>query len=412
MWAALRAPTVALCAGWQSMSEYQYYEFLAIDRPLTPAEMRVLRSYSTRARITPTGFVNEYNWGSFKGDIDDWMEKYFDAFLYLANWGTRIFMARLPSGTLDLLAARPYCPGGSAAVREKDGRTILTFRSENEAGDDFAEEDGWLASLALTRAGLSRGDHRALYLGWLLCAQNDELPDAEPEPPVPPGLGALDAPLEGLAGFLRIDPHLIHVAAEDSEPWNSPEPSREKLARWIDGLSPVEKDGYLLRLLERNEPHLAGELLQRFHREHGEPAGRRAGGAPARTVGALLQAAEAYAEEQRRLAAIQAAEEEAQRRQQAIRIRQAYLRTIEGKEEVLWRQVEGLIATRQGARYRDAVQLLVDLHDLALRKGEEAAFGDRIYGLRERHDRKAGLLRRLEQAGLFRPVRPDPPPPA
>ena len=68
------------------MSEYQYFEFQAIDRPLTVDEMSELRSYSTRARITPTSFVNEYSWGDFKGDEDAWMEKYFDAFLYLANW--------------------------------------------------------------------------------------------------------------------------------------------------------------------------------------------------------------------------------------------------------------------------------------------------------------------------------------
>jgi hypothetical protein len=72
------------------MSEYQYYEFQAIDRPLTKSEMADLRSYSTRALITATSFVNEYSWGAFKGNEDAWMEKYFDAFLYFANWGTRI----------------------------------------------------------------------------------------------------------------------------------------------------------------------------------------------------------------------------------------------------------------------------------------------------------------------------------
>jgi hypothetical protein len=71
------------------MSEYQYYEFQAIDRRLTDLEMAELRAHSTRARITPTSFVNDYSWGSFKGDEDAWMEKYFDAFLHLANWGTQ-----------------------------------------------------------------------------------------------------------------------------------------------------------------------------------------------------------------------------------------------------------------------------------------------------------------------------------
>ena len=35
------------------MSEYQCYEFVALDRPLTPDEMAELRSISTRADISP-----------------------------------------------------------------------------------------------------------------------------------------------------------------------------------------------------------------------------------------------------------------------------------------------------------------------------------------------------------------------
>lgn len=36
------------------MSEYQYYEFLAIDRPLDKAAQNELRALSSRARITAT----------------------------------------------------------------------------------------------------------------------------------------------------------------------------------------------------------------------------------------------------------------------------------------------------------------------------------------------------------------------
>ena len=60
------------------MSEYQYYEFQAIDRPLSEKEMAELRSRSTRARITPTSFVNDYSWGDFKGDENAWMAKLAD----------------------------------------------------------------------------------------------------------------------------------------------------------------------------------------------------------------------------------------------------------------------------------------------------------------------------------------------
>ena len=50
------------------MSEYQYYEFKAIDKPLNEKDMQALRNLSTRARITSTSFVNEYNWSDLKGN--------------------------------------------------------------------------------------------------------------------------------------------------------------------------------------------------------------------------------------------------------------------------------------------------------------------------------------------------------
>lgn len=109
------------------MSEYQYYEFQAVDRPLTQREMRELRSYSTRATITATRFVNHYEWGSFKGSSAAWVEKYFDAFLYVANWGTHELSLRLPRQVLDLKTARQYCCGGAASARIKGDFIILEF---------------------------------------------------------------------------------------------------------------------------------------------------------------------------------------------------------------------------------------------------------------------------------------------
>lgn len=68
------------------MSEYQYYEFQAIDRPLTEQDRRDLRAISTRAVITARRFTNHYEWGDFKGDPDEFMERWFDLHLYLTNW--------------------------------------------------------------------------------------------------------------------------------------------------------------------------------------------------------------------------------------------------------------------------------------------------------------------------------------
>ena len=77
------------------MSEYQYYEFQAIDRPLSSADRQALRALSSRARITPTSFTNSYEWGDFGGNPDKLMERWFDLHLYWANWGSRRLMIKL-----------------------------------------------------------------------------------------------------------------------------------------------------------------------------------------------------------------------------------------------------------------------------------------------------------------------------
>jgi hypothetical protein len=157
------------------MSEYQYYEFRAVDRPLSNNEMRELRSCSSRARITPTSFINDYSWGDFKGDVDEWMEKYFDAFLYLANWGTRVLKLRLPASVLDAKTAKQYCSGDSAVVTKKAGLVIVSFTSDEEDADYLDEDAMTLSSLISLREELARGDLRALYVGWLLCLQAGEI---------------------------------------------------------------------------------------------------------------------------------------------------------------------------------------------------------------------------------------------
>jgi len=116
------------------VSEYQYYEFQAIDRPLTKSEMDALRKLSTRATITPTRFVNVYNYGDFRGNPSALMEKYFDAHVYVANWGTHELMLRLPRRLLDPDVASLYCSGDNAAARAVGDFTILEFRSDDEEG--------------------------------------------------------------------------------------------------------------------------------------------------------------------------------------------------------------------------------------------------------------------------------------
>jgi hypothetical protein len=86
-------------------------------------------------------------WGNFKGDPDVWMEKYFDAFLYLANWGTRILKLRLAEKLFRAKTARLYTVGEHATVRLKNANVVLSVCSEGGGDEDSVESDGWLASL-------------------------------------------------------------------------------------------------------------------------------------------------------------------------------------------------------------------------------------------------------------------------
>jgi hypothetical protein len=380
------------------MSEYQYYEFQAIDRPLSEKEMGELRSRSTRARISPTSFVNDYSYGNFKGDEDAWMEKYFDAFLYLANWGTHVLKLRLPARLLNEATADLYCVGESASVRQKHGYTIFTFVSEDEERE-WVEADGQLSSLISVRSELARSDLRALYLAWLLCAQGGELDDDETEPAVPPGLGELSASLNSFAEFLRIDGDLIAAAALASPPLADIEPKPAEVREWLAKLPVAEKDDILVRAMTGNGGALGCDLLQRMLRERKRDPGTSQGVPERRTVAALLRAAEQVAEERRRIAAAKAAKKKAERERATAEARAKHLDQLAGQEPKLWQDFERLVAAKLPKSYDQAMVLLADLRDLAVRM-DETNFRRRIEALRIAHASKRTLIARLDKAGL------------
>ena len=378
------------------MSEYQYYEFQAIDRPLTEKERRELRSFSTRAVITATRFTNHYEWGNFKGDEDAWMTKYFDAFLYLANWGTRVLKLRWPSAVLPPATARLYAPGGAAWVRKTKDKSVITWCSDDEDSWDWIEGEGDLAAILPVRDEIARGDLRALYLGWLLAVQSEDLNDDKLEPPVPPNLKRLSASQQALVEFLRIDGHLLSAASQASPKIKHDSPNQEVLAEWVAKLPPREKDKILVRLMNDQGPTLTRKLLSRFEKERAAGAdGGQSREAKRRTVAELLEAAD----EQRRIAAQKTAQAAARRKREARKARERHLDSLVDREDAVWNEIDQLIAARQPKSYARAVELLIDLRDLSARGGD-TAFSQRLPVLRTAHARKLTFLERLKAAGL------------
>lgn len=379
------------------MSEYSYYEFQAVDRPLTDREIATLRGYSSRATITASRFTNSYSYGSFKGNASTWMEKYFDAFLYLASWSTHELMFRLPRRVLDPKTAQQYLKGEAAAVRAKEDYLVLYFLSEEEGGGWVEDEEGsgWMTSLLPARAELASGDLRLLYLGWLLSAQVGELKEDDVEPPVPEGLGELSGPQQAFVEFFRIDEDLIAAASERSAPMDASGSARQELERWVDALPASEKSSLLVRIAAGDEPHPRAELMRRFRGSKSRAAER----APhnARSVAELKALAARKSEERRLKEAERASREKARREREAAAARARHLDELATREPSAWKKVDELIATKKPAHYDAALQLLGDLLELADREGRGSEAERRIQRLRERHAKKPSLLPRLEQ---------------
>ncbi|HYO53862.1 hypothetical protein [Archangium sp.] len=373
------------------MSTYQYYEFKAVDRPLTSAEQGALGRLSSRADITSTRFVNVYNYGDFRGDPDRLMEQYFDAFVYLASWGSRELQFRLPRRLFDPALAQPYLREDFLSLRTTRDHVIFKFRVDVEDADGWTEGAGWLESLLPLREALLLGDLRALYIGWLAaseCGIGDEEGGEDVEPPVPPGLGESSEELQALAEFLFVPMDLVAAAAKANPAPASESVPRQALAQWLSTLPAAEKDALLLRVLEGPEPLLGAELLHRFREAQPREQGSQSAGTR-RTVGELRDAAEAHE-----------AERERREAQKAARARVRELEALAPRESEVWREVESLFATRNSNDHQRGVQLLVDLRDLAQHRGTLADFQRRFADIRERNARRQGLMRRMDQAGL------------
>ena len=380
------------------MSEYQYYDFRAIDQALTEAQTTALRSISTRAKITSTSFTNHYEWGDLKADPLKLLEKYFDAFVYVANWGTRQFYLRLPHEWADLEQLTAMLPGEAASVQKVGKHLILGFEAESEQ-DDWDDGSGWMGSLLTLRSDLLRGDLRCLYLGWLLCVQGEEFSGAALEPAVPAGLGELSAPLHSLIEFLGIDEDLVEVAASASAPLSAG-PSRKELAGWIQNLPEEEKNDLLATAALESGERWKIEFLRRFQQQTAPRTSHAHATLLPRTVHDLLTAAQARAEKTtRQLEAKRAAEAGRQKaKDEADRAR--YLDQLAESEGEIWNRVMAHVQKRQPNEYDKAVSLLIDLRDLAVRKQRVSEFQSALEELRQAHAAKQSFLRRLVTSKL------------
>lgn len=378
------------------MSEYQYYEFQAIDRPLDGADQAALRALSTRARITATSFTNAYEWGDFKGDPAKLIEKWFDLHLYLANWGSRRLMIRWPARLVDRQLLDGFLREFDFATLRRAGQNlILDITVDEVESEDWDDGSGWLAALASLRADVLGGDLRLFYLLWLSAVEADVFEPDEPEPMA--GIGPMTGALEAFADFFGIDRDLVAVAAERSaDPLAQQLASPETVRPIIAAMTDPEKTDLLARLFD-GEAHVAIELRsiirQRLESEMEVP--RRV----ARTVGELRARANVIRRARERAQAEKAEAERKRREEEAERSRRARLEAIGRRGESVWLEVQTEIERRNAAGYDKAANLLRDLRTISRENGTAEEFDRRLQQIRDRHARKERLIERLARLG-------------
>jgi hypothetical protein len=380
---------VALPWAGSRMSEYQYYEFLAIDRPLDRSAQEQLRLISSRAEITASSFTNHYEWGDFKGDPQEFMERWFDLHLYLANWGTRCLMIRVPKRCLNPRDLDPFLGTvEDAAEVSIAGDNVIVSIAFNELDLDDDAEGGAnrLGSLVPLRAEMMSGDLRLFYLVWLTGVQYELAEDDEIEPL--PGIGPLTAAQESFVDFFAIDSDLVQAAAE----LEAPADSEDDLCAILSGLPEKEKIELLLRVA-KGDAGVTAELKKRARKA---PATSE----PRRTAGALRKRAQEIADARERAAAER---REAKRRQEAEaaeKVRQERMAALKRRGDDVWREVEAEIAHRNPAGYSKVEILLSDLKVLAAEEGRESAFKHHIADIRARHGGKKTFIARLDRLRL------------
>ena len=379
------------------MGEFQCYKFKTIDRPLTEKERAAVDKLSSRGHVTSTSATFIYHYSDFRHKPETVLEKYFDAMLYFANWGTRRLMFRLPAKLADETEIKKYCfedewGSNHIQLKKKGEHLLLDLHFDDEEGGGWMEDDDYdIGDFTPLRDNILNGDYRALYLLWAKFSQvsggedleEDDLTDGFSPPPVPPKLKRLSAALKAFTGYFEIDDDLVAAAQSVSPAVAATSFDYEKLL-WQ--LPENERVTWLSRLVS-NEPRL--DILLRKRLEKLIPA---AAVPKAKTVSPS------------ELKARQKVESGLRQKREAKAAKAAHLakmKKLAAQEGALWKSVTFNISKRTGKSYQLATETLKDLKELAEHQKKTDAFRERLSGLREKYGRSSALMKRWKEAGLF-----------
>jgi hypothetical protein len=346
---------------------------------------------SSHIDVSPSRAVVTYNWGDFKHDPKEVLLQYFDAYFYLANWGSRRLMFRFPKGILNPEEVNPYCDGDFVSFETIGQYQVLDINFNPEDGGNWMEEEGNLSFFIPLREDLLQGDYRLLYLAWLNAMtyeatgfEDEESEEYDLEPPVPPGLQKPSPALQHFIQVFDMDPFMVQAAAE-----NSPNPQTSQSINYrelVSRLSRSEADEFLIRLAEGD----AGVRLALRKRLNEFVPKEKAQVAKARPLQRLLVRAEELekAEKERKV-------------QEARKKHIAEMKALAQREAQVWKQVDDLLENGRkiASVYDEATSLLEKLKQLADFQDTRDTFFSYVRALASKYGSRPSLMDRWKKQG-------------
>ena len=374
------------------MSEYQYFEFLAIDGPISDEGMRYAQGCSSRAKVSRHRWQNTYHFGNFHGNVERLL-KYYDAHFYIANWGTVRLGLAFPEACLNSERIQPYLHEGeryevTLTASQVDDRWIVWWGRNEEEGWGWTEGDATVDQLIGIREEIMRGDNRALFLGWLADFDSEEWQDPKDSevfiPPVPAELDNLSASQLALIEHFPVDGDALAVASMLSQ---SATQDRIPIATVIERLSEPQLRALLQRVAQGQGARVTSELNRLTYpaAETPETAGMTCNEFAKRTLEIRKVRLEREAE---------AAEAKRKNEQEA---RRQHLASLMKGADTIWAGLAPLMDQKIASAYDQAAAQLQELRDAYGQAQETALFQKKLEAFRERYARRPAMLRRIEE---------------
>jgi hypothetical protein len=382
------------------MSEYQYYDFRAIDQGLTAQQQARISNLSSRAIISAYHAQFVYHYGDFHGNIKKLMADDFDIMLYVSNWGTQRLMLRIPETLITISSLKDYFISDALDHYRANKNIILDLHFDDEEGGDWIEGDGMLDDFLPLREEIIQGDYRVLYLAWLKAAEKamayDGIDEQTREPKVPAGLSCSTMAQKKYAQWIELDENLIIVAAKKS---TAPTNKRSFQPQdYLHYLSVEEKDDFLQRLCKK-EANLSATLNRHLQTAYKAKINQTAvddDDNQRRTFFDLYNRYERRKEQVKEKAKkVQVIRAERQRVEAESQY-QTYLDQLHGKEDILWQTIDALIQQGNAKSYDLAAEHLSALYDLAKRENGLIAFMRKTRHLATEYSRRVAFIRRVK----------------